>query len=1036
MGYVLSSNSTKYVDLHETRLPLSSDNKYISTFYNCTTLIKAPQIAVGTEVLGATFSGCTNLVQAPSIPPGMQKLLSTFSKCTSLTTSPSLPNSIEDMETAFYKSGLTTAPVLPNSLINMRGTFAETQITTPPVIPSNVTKMNLTFQKCASLTEAPNIPSSVTNIQSCFEDCTSLTTVFALPANITDLSNTFKGCTSLITIPGIAAEDITSMAAAFKGCTSLTTIKWKKMNSVASYGDAFNGCTSLLNFYTDTPHELKTWLSDIRTETTSNFPNDVNNCNFNLYSAPDVVEFDVDVLENELSALSANTVSTPFSIKVTGLQTGANENCYDIRTALLANTTKYVDLHETVMPDALTTTYDPFGPYGLFEGCTTLVKGVSFSANSQMQNMTGTYKGCSNLKTLPMIPANTSVMNNTFRDCTSLELSVTDKIVLNDSQQTIQLTSVFNGCTAITTCAEDLIPENADSISFFFKGCTSLETAPDISDGVTDIHNMFEGCTSLTAAPDIPDSVTNMESAFEGCISIETVPNVPDGVTNLTESFKGCSSLEEIELFEVPMSILKTNAQDCFSGCIALTSIKVPGTSSIEEADDWHFLRINISDSGGSSYVSGKVYDRNKQTVTIPQTAISKGTLTLPIKTDELWFPPSGMSDAEIDELIEEVIDNKYTYWNKEVIPPNKESFVLYAKDPNQVVTNLPMSGSGIKVYDTEDEIIEDLPNLAVGSIVASRTAKDPAVGVPLGTWASFANDSAPNNEWLRAGTTFNENTFPALAMMLGSNVVPSKYTGDVIIQRYGTKYNSTLNTASGSAVTVPFYVKNASKVKYVSGFVIVRIDAGTTLSINVDLKTATTITLFGADGSASYAAYIDGTYDATTDTWNATALRGSTLQNVQFIGGDDDMHPMFIKATPTSSDSDYEGTLNGIRGHISNTVSYSTEEKWTGGYWIDGKKIYRVVRHVMHNGAVTSGYSYNSSSRAYSGAFTIDCETPVSASVVYKANDGRWGREYSQGWDSNCNIVWINDNSVYNHLAVNCLEVYIILEYTKTTED
>lgn len=48
--------------------------------------------------------------------------------------------------------------------------------------------------------------------------------------------------------------------------------------------------------------------------------------------------------------------------------------------------------------------------------------------------------------------------------------------------------------------------------------------------------------------------------------------------------------------------------------------------------------------------------------------------------------------------------------------------------------------------------------------------------GMPLGTWVSFENDTAPNTEWIKAGTNFDAATFPDLLALLHGNMVPYRY--------------------------------------------------------------------------------------------------------------------------------------------------------------------------------------------------------------------------------------------------------------------
>lgn len=119
----------------------------------------------------------------------------------------------------------------------------------------------------------------------------------------------------------------------------------------------------------------------------------------------------------------------------------------------------------------------------------------------------------------------------------------------------------------------------------------------------------------------------------------------------------------------------------------------------------------------------------------------------------------------------------------------------------------------------------------------------------------------------------------------------------------------------------------------------------------------------------------------------------------------------------------------------------YSTTEIDTGRKWIDGKPIYRVVKHVWEGSTTTANYTYNSSDRTYRGPFTTNAETIVDISALYRIWNGAfysWMRQYGGGWDVPSNITWRADNIVYNsvsNISSADLKVYIIIEYTKTTD-
>ena len=138
--------------------------------------------------------------------------------------------------------------------------------------------------------------------------------------------------------------------------------------------------------------------------------------------------------------------------------------------------------------------------------------------------------------------------------------------------------------------------------------------------------------------------------------------------------------------------------------------------------------------------------------------------------------------------------------------------------------------------------------------------------------------------------------------------------------------------------------------------------------------------------------------------------------------------HPMFIKATPTSSNSDYQGTLQAVMQYIRNMNSYSTEEKWTGGYWLDGKKVYRRV--IGYSGSI-------------SGASTVTlADLLPSANYVDTAINGR-----AIGLRDNNNLKkmsvsldwWLLESNTKTVIVQILSTMYckqIVLEYTKTTDN
>ena len=844
LGNVIKTNSTKYVDLEATTLPVVNSLQYC--FQLCGKLVKSPVIPNGVTNMENCFFGCTSLTAAPVIPDSVTNMSYCFSQCITLTTAPNVPNNVTNILRCFQGcKSLTTAPNIPNGVTSLEACFNGcTSLTIAPNIPNGVTNLRVCFTDCTSLTTAPNIPNSVTNMEGCFANCTSLTTweqsntldnitnyliafdrctslvnintdrpyelkqwltqihsastdnfpndpancvyssysevvevsfsdlnnelstwsantaqtpyklnVTELTANdivssetsgslgyvlrqnntkyvdlsnttipqVTDMESCFESCTSLVGALNIP-DTVTNIDYCFNGCTAIT--KWEQidlLDNITSYNNAFKSCSNLTNIYADAPYEVNQFLNTLYTASADNFPNDPESLNYSLCSTPAEIPF--SRLNNELSFLPENAANTAYVIKVTELTVsdiGRSSTAGTLGNIIKTNSTKYVDLSETTLPNSVTIMAH------CFNGCTSLTAAPIIP--SSVTNMGSCFRDCTSLRTAPIIPNDVTEMSYCFRGCTSLTTapiipnnvtamggcfygctSLTEAPVI--PSRVIMFGECFEGCTSLRTAP--IIPDNITGMSYCFRGCTSLTEAPVIPNNVTAMDHCFNDCTSLTTAPIIPNNVTYARDCFRGCTSLRTAPNVPSSVTDMRFFFYGCTSLEEITLFEADLDSLVANnmAKDCFSGCTSLTKIGVPPSDPPAESD-WHVYRLKF----GASTVEGKVYDKTGTVVTIPQTSITKSTLELPIKTDELWFP-SGYTDAQIDEIIQKVIQYRYTYRNgTDVLDPAEKNFVLWADDPDNVKTNLNMGGGtaeavsiGSFISNLNDFIEEDV---------------------------------------------------------------------------------------------------------------------------------------------------------------------------------------------------------------------------------------------------------------------------------------------------------------------------------------
>ena len=282
--------------------------------------------------------------------------------------------------------------------------------------------------------------------------------------------------------------------------------------------------------------------------------------------------------------------------------------------------------------------------------------------------------------------------------------------------------------------------------------------------------------------------------------------------------------------------------------------------------------------------------------------------------------------------------------------------------------------------------------------------------GIPLGGWTSFENDTAPNDDWIQAGTTFDSDTYPELFLYLGGNTVPQMFDHSRLNETFD-------NTVDLSATTL----ENAYTCPY-DGFIYWatnQISSTTNLRIYVN-NTETFAWVQGSGTSEKQYGVLpvkkgDKVWHLGTATFEYHNARWYT-------------HPLFIKATTTASSYTPSTAMQEIKDYTKDYVdasnSYSTEETLTGGTWIDGKPIYR---RTFHFNTMLSVGQY---------VYTVN---------VGQADFDTWIKTYYIGRRSNMPDImtanfptWTANNYTGFKISVNDQEAmfvdYIILEYTKKT--
>ena len=666
----LTSNNTKYVDLSTTTIP-NGVTSMTTTFYNCSSLVAPPVIPNTVTIMSTTFYNCTSLVSAPVIPNSVTDMRSTFSGCTSLVSAPVIPDSVTNMEQTFHNcTALVNVPVIPDSVISMFSTFYNcTSLVNAPEIPDSVTNMESTFYNCTALVSVPAISDSITDVSHTFSGCTSLVNAPVIPDSVTDMSYTFEGCTSLVSVPAIP-NSVNIMFGTFKNCTSLVNAPTIS-NIVEFMAETFRGCTSLVSapvipngvinmsstFYNCTSLAYKPIIPS--TVTTSQ------DCYFNVSTSN--WKGTESQAESFLSTFFAQTTDSELQVYNDDRVT-YEESIYNIDISTLSTYLAGLD------PNTVSTAYKIY------------IRGLTSSNASDIKTalIAGNKYADLSYTTIP----NGTNMENLFYDNRSGCLPLVVPPNLPTDQTSLYRT--FSRCYNLREAPA--IPNSYTNLSNAFS-FTSITQMPELPPNVTNISRTF-GSTLLTTPKEIPNSVTDMSFAFSECFNLEYFPNIPSGVTNGKEAFSACTSLRKIEEFHIPLATLRDNAnfQDMFRGCTSLESIgfKV-------DTDKWHAYRLKFD---GSS-VEGKVFGIEQGQVVstaIQNTQISQDDIRLPVLTDELWFPDSIMTDSEVEDVVEDVLNNRYTYWKKTVIDPSSKSLVMMASDPDNVVSNFLGNGEGVDV--------------------------------------------------------------------------------------------------------------------------------------------------------------------------------------------------------------------------------------------------------------------------------------------------------------------------------------------------
>ena len=304
---------------------------------------------------------------------------------------------------------------------------------------------------------------------------------------------------------------------------------------------------------------------------------------------------------------------------------------------------------------------------------------------------------------------------------------------------------------------------------------------------------------------------------------------------------------------------------------------------------------------------------------------------------------------------------------------------------------NVSMAGA------TTTSIIESGNNQPASSDAVYQAIQSGGGGdnTPLGTIVSYLGTENPaNGEWLICdGSTFDASQYPSLATFLGGNVLPEVFDHS----RPSELENITLQTTNQVAlydgiIVFPWY--NATGNFYVNEKIIEKASSSNSITnLAIPIKKG--------------------------DTYRVSNLNNISASTVfaQWYKS----HKLIKAVSPTDQYTPPSTEMQQIEQYVDNglqrNMSYSTTEQWTGGYWIDGKKIYRRVSTATGSSSGWGNILVNDfNAQTILKCFVIENGTFTSVPTYATTNQSGYIRCYFPSGGTNVGAT-------------------VVLEYTKTTD-
>lgn len=517
-------------------------------------------------------------------------------------------------------------------------------------------------------------------------------TIKAVVVGINVTSVTVPSSMGGVTVKVIGNSEVDNTpVGAFENCSTITSIELPSTITEIR-ACAFKGCTALVNVkFTSAPTGLKL----------------IDNEAFYHCSA----------LENFGTGDNYTSLS---STQALALGTAAFEGCSSISSLMFLGSGGTTSPKESSTSAASATSSSNLTTNRIFYGCTSLTSTDFLSDYKYKTLPKACFANCTSLIEINCSTAVTTIGNQAFMNCTSLEQVKFVKKGTSSASAVLKVEAyAFSNCSSLksfefkSSTSTTSALNNTSIESNAFSSCENLLNI-DLGH-MKDIKSYaFMGATNLKTI-DIRLASNLGEYAFQDCESLEKVTlsikygTIPEGM------FEGCSNLSEIT---IPSNV-KTIGNAAFSSCAALSSVIIPkevediGPSAFNSTSEIFLQHDDPSSLILGNYSEDEDEEGNKvKTYLTPFKQGSDGSgdaiIYIPLGSYDKYFDPTGEIYGEGDLVMpvqlacirgldEGFVDEEDAIWHEVTHNPTWE---YKAK----------ATVGEIEGYDSEDEDVEYVP--------------------------------------------------------------------------------------------------------------------------------------------------------------------------------------------------------------------------------------------------------------------------------------------------------------------------------------